>query len=97
MMFGSVRFELYIMIIMFDSVRFHLLFASVRFRLFSVSSVPVQFTAFMMYQSEGGIPNDVMKLLGRVMVGGVLPAGLFCSFCSPLRRVRASAGPATHP
>ena len=30
------------------------------------------------YQSEGGTPNGVMKLPGRVMAGGVVPAGGFC-------------------
>ena len=33
------------------------------------------------YQSEGGTPNGVMKLPGRVMAGGVVPAGFVFLGC----------------
>ena len=58
------------------------------------------------YQSEGGgTPNGVMKLPGRVMAGGVVPAGGFCFwFCflvfgAPTRPgpSRTRDPPATHP
>ena len=50
----------------------------------------------------GGTPNGVMKLPGRVMAGGVVPARGFFSllyfvFFFLRRRVRATAGTATHP
>ena len=48
-------------------------------------------------QSEGGDPNGVMKLPGRVMAGGVVPAGGFRFLFFVRRRVRAPTGPVTHP
>ena len=51
----------------------------------------------------GGTPNGVMKLPGRVMAGGVVPAGGFCFFFlflfAPPRPgpSRTRDPPATHP
>ena len=50
----------------------------------------------LLNQSEGGTPKGVMKLPGRVMAGGVVPAGDFFRFFLR-RRVQALPRPATHP
>ena len=47
------------------------------------------------YQSEGGTPNGVMKLPGRVMARGVVPARIVCSSFFVLRH-RVRERPATH-
>ena len=55
----------------------------------------------VVYKSEGGTPNGVMKLPGRVMAGGVVPAGgfWFLLFSAPPRvgLSRTRGPPATHP
>ena len=53
----------------------------------------------IIYQSEGGgTPNGVMKLPGRVMAGGVVPAGGFFLFSFTFFFCAAASDPpATHP